>query len=109
MRRETIPALTGRSPGTFWPLRKCLAVLAGRRLGDEEVAVQRAVDRVCVAASGGSADRGGVPQGGDQRGVVLRLAQEVRGAIADAAAFAAASLTAAARRSARRGVGTSRA
>jgi hypothetical protein len=47
-------------------------------LGDEEVTVQRAADSIRVAASGGrNLDRGGLPQGGDQRGVVLRLAQEV--------------------------------
>jgi hypothetical protein len=43
----------------------------------EEVAVQRAADRVRAAAGRGRhADRGGLPQGGDQRGVVLRLAQK---------------------------------
>src|SRR5438552_259799 len=59
---------------------------------DEEVAVQRAADCVCAAAGrGGHADRQGLPQGRDQRGVVLQLAQKVwrPGAVGDEAAEAA--------------------
>src|SRR5947207_13780242 len=59
---------------------------------DEEVAVQRAADCVCAAAGGGGhADRRGLPQGRDQRGVVLQLAQKVwrPDAVGDEAAEAA--------------------
>src|SRR5262249_23778814 len=61
-------------------------------MGVEESAVHRAAERVRVTASGGGKDDGGgVPQSRDQRGIVLRLAQEVRGAAAvrDEAAEAA--------------------
>ena len=54
--------------------------------------VQRAADRVRPAAGGGrNGGRGGVPQGRDQRGDLLRLAQEVRraDAVGDEAAEAA--------------------
>src|SRR5256885_13641130 len=56
---------------------------------DEEVAVQRAAGCVCAAAGrGGHADRRGLPQGRDQRGVVLQLAQKVwrPGGVRDGAA-----------------------
>lgn len=49
-----------------------LATLAGRRIFHEEVAVQRAADRLHPAASGGRHERGGgLPQGGHQRGDLI--------------------------------------
>src|SRR5690242_13921374 len=52
--------------------------LAGRSMFHEEVAVQRAADRLHPAAGGRRNERrGGVPQGGDQRRHLLQLAQQV--------------------------------
>src|SRR6266851_2232103 len=54
-------------------------LLAGRRIFHEEVAVQRATDRIRFASGGRRHHRrGGVSEGRHQRSDVLQLAQEVR-------------------------------
>src|ERR1700730_11101623 len=62
-------ALSWKIPIQPWP---------GGIMFDQEVAVQRAADCVCVAASlARNVHRGGLPEGRDQRGIVLCLAQEL--------------------------------
>jgi hypothetical protein len=56
-----------------------LASLAGRRIFHQEDEVQRAADSVHFTLGGGRDDgRKGLPEGGDFRGDLLQLAQEVR-------------------------------